>query len=470
MKQFDFSTYLSPFTWKYGSEEMRFIFSEENKSKLWRKIWVALATVQHKAGLVSKKELDDLVKHEKEIDIDRIQELEKEIHHDVMGGVLEFAEKAKKGGGKIHLGATSMDIAENADMIRIKEALKLIKQKLIFTLKEYAIQIERYANIPCIGFTHLQTAEPTTVGYRLSMYAQDLLNDLSLLHFSLNNIKGKGMKGAVGTSASYSALLKGRKMDEEKLDEIVMKYLGVESILIASQTYPRKFDFWVLTTLASIAQSLYKFAADLRILQSSPIGEWMEPFGKKQVGSSAMPFKRNPTNSERICGLGRYVSHLPVIAWGNAAHSYLERTLDDYIANRRTIIAEGFLAVDEMLMDTQKNVSNIIINETRIKYNLDLYGPFAATEPILMEAVKNGANRQEIHELLRGISMQAWQEVQMGKPNSMEQLLMANRTLIKYIKRNEIKKLMDVKNHIGNAPQRALKLVKLIEYITCHSE
>lgn len=463
MKQFDFSTYLSPFTWKYGSEKMRFIFSEENKSKLWRKVWVALATVQHKAGLVSTKELKDLVKHEKEIDIERIQELEKEIHHDVMGAVKEFAEKSKIGGGKIHLGATSMDITENTDMIRIKEALKIIEQKLILVLKEFATQIERYANIPCIGFTHLQTAEPTTVGYRLSMYAQDILNDLYLLRFCAANIKAKGMKGAVGTSASYEMLLRRRKINAEEQDMMVMKYLGIEPVLIASQTYPRKFDFWVLITLASIAQSLYKFATDLRILQSPPIGEWMEPFGKKQVGSSAMPFKRNPINSERICGLGRYVSHLPVIAWENAAHSYLERTLDDYIANRRTILAEGFLATDEMLTDSQKIIADIVINETRIKYNLDLYGPFAATEPILMEAVKNGANRQKIHELLREISMQAWQEVQIGKPNLMVKLLTNNSIVKKYLKKTEIINLMDVKNYVGDAPKRTLLLAKQIK-------
>lgn len=465
MKNFDFSTYLSTFTWKYGSEEMRYIFSEENKLKLWRKVWVALAKAQNKAGLVSKQELDDLIVHEGKIDINRVQELEKEIHHDVMGAVKEFAEKAKIGGGKIHLGATSMDIAENADMIRIKEAGRIIRKKLADLLTEFSNQIKKYANLPCIGFTHLQTAEPTTVGYRLSMYAQDLLNDLLLLQFCLSNIKGKGMKGAVGTSAGYSALLKGKKINEGKLDEMVMKYLGVESVLIASQTYPRKFDFWVLTTLAGISQSLYKFAADLRILQSPLIGEWMEPFGKKQVGSSAMPFKRNPIDSERICGLARYVSHLPVIAWENAAHSYLERTLDDYIANRRTILAEGFLAVDEMLIDTQKIIANIVINETRIKHNLKLYGPFAATEPILMEAVKNGVNRQELHEILRDISMTAWQKTEEGNTNPMEKLLMNNSYLRKYLKKEEINKLLDVKNYIGNAPERALKLVKIINSI-----
>lgn len=466
MKTFDFSTYLSTFTWKYGSQEMRYIFSEEYKSKLWRKVWVALAKTQYKAGLLSKQELADLIAHQEEIDINRIQELEKEIHHDVMGAVKEFAEKAIIGGGKIHLGATSMDIAENADMIRINEASGIIEKKLTDLLTEFGNQINKYRTVTCMGFTHLQPAEPTTVGYRLSMYAQDLLNDLLLLQFCLSNIKGKGMKGAVGTSASYSALLKGKNINAEKLDEMVMKYLSLEPVLIASQTYPRKFDFWVLTTLASIAQTLYKFAADLRIMQSPPIGEWMEPFGKKQVGSSAMPFKRNPVNSERICGLGRYVSHLPVIAWGNAAHSYLERTLDDYIANRRTILAEGFLAVDEMLIDTQKIIANIMINKTRITYNLKLYGPFAATEPILMEVVKNGADRQELHEILRTISMTAWQKIQDGKPNPMEKLLRNNTHIKKYLNSKEMNTLLDVKNHTGNAAERSLKLViKINNYL-----
>ncbi len=459
--QYDFANYLSPLSWRYGSSAMRSVFGEEYKYRLWRKIWATLAKVQYEVGLVSKKELEDIILHEKDLAIVRILEIEKETKHDVMAAIKEYAEKAKIGGGKIHLGATSMDIVDNADALRVIKATSIIEEYIKQLLKEFGKQIEKYANLPCIGYTHLQPAEPTTVGYRLAFYAQDLLTDLSLVQFVKSTFRAKGMKGAVGTSASYTALLTGTKLSAQGLDTKVMKELGLTEDLITTQVYSRKYDFFIMTMLASIASTCAKFAGDLRILQSPSIGEWSEPFGKKQVGSSAMPFKKNPVNSEKICSLARYVLQLPPVALENASLSYLERTLDDS-ANKRIIFSEGFLAVDEILMSMEKIVSGLVINTDRISYNLNQYGPFAATEAILMEAVKQGGNRQEMHELLRELSMKSWQEIQKGKPNPLPKLLSQNLTLRKYISPDKLSKLLDVTQHVGDAPERAMKLVKEI--------
>ena len=464
MKSFDYSSYLSPFTWRYASPEMKTVFSEKHKYELWRKIWVSLAEAENQAGLVSKEELADLKKYEKDIDIEKIFELEKETKHDVVAAIKEYAEKAKVGGGKIHLGATSMDIVDNADLIRIKEAFEIIEKKVVIILKLLAEKIDKYAELPCLGYTHLQPAEPTTVGYRLSFYAQDLLTAYETIQFVKKTIKGKGMKGAVGTAASYDALLKNNKINVSELESIVMKKLGIEASLITGQVYPRIYDYLVLSSLAMVTSALAKFAGDLRILQSPLYGEWSEPFGKKQVGSSAMPFKKNPINSENICSLSRLVTQLPNVAAENASLSYLERTLDDS-ANKRFIIAEGFLATDQILMTAEKIISGLVINEEKISYNLDQYAPFVASELIMMEAVKNGADRQKIHEILRNISMTAWAEIQKGKINPMIELLMSDKLIGHYLNIDQLEKLLLVKAHIGNAPERALKLVKIIKSI-----
>lgn len=450
----NFKSYQSTFTWRYGSNDMRQVFSEENKYKTWRSIWVALAKAQHEAGLVTKEELDDLVKQQNNIDIDQILENEKETKHDVVAAIREYAEKTPAGGGKIHLGATSMDIVDNTDAIRIQQALELVEKNVGKLLLLLADKIETYAGKVCMGYTHLQPAEPTTVGYRFAFYAQDLLTDFHFLQFVKREIKAKGMKGAVGTQASYSAVLQDKKMDAYDMENKVMELLNIKPSMISSQVYTRKFDYFVLTVLNSIASTFAKFAGDLRILQTPSIGEWAEPFGKHQVGSSAMPFKRNPVNSEKICSLARYISALPSIALENATLSYLERTLDDS-ANKRIIIPEAFLATDEILTVAEKLMSRLVINEKKITFNLNQYAPFAATELILMEAVKKGASRQDMHETLRNISLQAWAEVQEGKPNPMADLLIQNKEIRKYLSEEKISGLLDVNHHVGTAPLRA---------------
>ncbi len=450
----NFQTYQSPFTWRYGSEEMRAVFSENHRFELYRRIWVILAEIQQKAGLASQKELEDLKKHEKNLDINRILEIEKETNHDVVAAIKEFAEKAKVGGGKIHLGATSMDIVDNADTLRIKEALELVENKLKQLLTQFAQKCEQYASLPCMAYTHLQPAEPTTVGYRFAMYAQDLLIDFETLQYVKKSLKGKGLKGAVGTSASYTHLLNGKKMTAAELEKEVMKKFGIDPVLVSTQVSPRKLDFLVLSTLAGIAQSLSKFAADLRILQSPLFGEWAEPFGKKQIGSSAMPFKRNPINAEKICSLARYLLQLPAVALENASLSYLERTLDDS-ANKRVIISQSFLTLDEIMETALKIVPEMVINKKKILQNLETYGPFSASESLLMEAVTKGADRQKFHEVLRNIAMIAWKEVKKGKENPMVKLLKENKEVRKYLNSEEITKLLNVINHIGDAPKRS---------------
>lgn len=458
----DYSKYTSPFSWRYGSEEMRTIFSEENKYKLWRKIWVELARAQHKFGLVSKAELSDLEKHQEDLDIERIWEIEKDTRHDVVAAIKEFAEKAKVGGGKIHLGATSMDISDNAETVRISEALEIIEKALVNLLKVFGKKIEQYADFICMGYTHLQPAQPLTLGYRFAFYAQDLLMDLELLHFVKKNLKAKGMKGAVGTSASFVKLLSLDKALE--MDKMVMEKLGIDEVDIANQTYPRKIDLFVSNLLAGIAQSLNKFVFDLRIMQSPGFGEWAESFGKSQVGSSAMPFKRNPIKAEQICSLARLVVSLSRTSWDNASLMLLERTLDDS-ANRRVVIPEMFLALDEMLTSAANIVDGLTINNKRITKNLDTYWPFSASETILIEAVKKGADRQKMHEVLREISMKAWESIQEGGINSMEDLLESNPEIGKYLKSAEIMELLDAKTHIGNAAQKALELANRINKI-----
>ncbi|MBI3485684.1 adenylosuccinate lyase [Candidatus Daviesbacteria bacterium] len=459
---FDFSTYLSPFTWRYGSTQMREIFSEENKYKTWRKIWIALANTQSKAGLINEEELADLEKQQNNLDIERILEIEKETKHDLVAAIKEFAEKAKVGGGKLHLGATSMDIVDNADAIRTGQALSLIKKKLISILNQFCELIEKYADYPTLGYTHLQAAEPTSLGYRFAFYAQDLLIDLRFLKFVQDSFKSKGFKGAVGTSASYLELLAGQKVTPAKMEKEIMDELDLESIDISSQVYPRKLDYLIFSALASAGSSLAKFASDLRILQSFGFGEWMEPFSKNQVGSSAMPFKRNPLNAEKICSLARYLSHLPTIALENSIHNHLERTLDDS-ANKRIILPDAFLSTDEILDTAQKIIQGLEINENRIDYNLEQFAPFAATEEILVEAVKNGADRQEMHEIIRVIALKAWGRIQQGKSNPMKVLLCSDKKLTKFVKVSKIVEMIKHVAVLGDAPERSKSLVKKIK-------
>jgi adenylosuccinate lyase len=454
-------TFLSPFTWRYGSSAMRAIWSEAHKRRTWRRVWVALAEAQAAAGLVSAEQVADLHAHADDVDIDAAHEIEKTTRHDLMAEIRVYADQCKIGGGIIHLGATSMDIEDNADAIRLREALDVMIAALRTLLEHTAAQIEKWADTPTMAFTHLQPAEPTTIGYRLAQFGQDLLMDWRDLVRVRNGIRGKGIKGAVGTSASYAQLLLGTELSPAQLEARIMNALRLPVFTVATQTYPRKQDYHVATVLASLAGSLYKFAFDLRLLQSPPIGEWSEGFAAGQVGSSAMPFKRNPINAEKVDSLGRLVAQLAGTAWDNAAHSLLERTLDDS-ANRREMLPVLFLATEEMLITISKIIGSLHIDEAAVRRTLDRYGTFAATERLLMELVKAGANRQEMHHVLRDHSMAAWVAIQDGGANPLADALGGDEAITRYVPAESVRQLLHAADYVGDAPQRARQLASEI--------
>jgi adenylosuccinate lyase len=462
-EQFTHETFISPFTWRYGSDEMRRIWSEDYKRRLWRKIWVALAEAQHEAGLVTAEQVEDLRAHQDDIDLERAQQIEAEIKHDLMAEVKVYAEQCKVGGGIIHLGATSMDIEDNADAIRLKESRNLLRRRVAGLLLALVDLIEREADHVCMAFTHLQPAEPTTVGYRLAGYAQDLHSDYDALEFLI--ISGKGFKGAVGTSAGYHELLKDTDWSVDKLEETALNQINLEAVPIATQTYPRRQDWEILNVLAGIALTVYRMAFDIRLLQSPVFGEWSEPFGTQQVGSSAMPFKRNPINAENIDSLARYLAALPRVAWDNAAHNLLERTLDDS-ANRRVILPEAFLTADELLIRAKQIIQGLRIDESGIRRNLETYGVFAATERLLMVAVRAGGDRQELHAVIREHSLQAWEAIRHGQPNPLVERLCGDERISQLISSEKALELLQAQAHIGDAPQRARKLAQSIRQDT----
>lgn len=447
---YDHDTFISPLTWRYGSEEMKKVFSEENKRKLLRRIWIALAKAESEYGLVSKEQLDELIEHKDDVDIKRASEIENEIHHDLMAEIMTYAEQCPKAGGIIHLGATSMDALDNADIIRYKEALEIIRKKLSALIEELRNKAMEYKDMPTMAFTHIQPAEITTVGYRLSQTLQDLVDDYDeLVHFS-NTIRAKGFKGAVGTAASYVELLGESAVDFEKkaFDE-----LGLKTFTCSTQIYTRKQDLRMTEVLSNISATLYKFSQDFRILQSPVIGEFSEPFGKKQVGSSAMPFKRNPINSEKIDSLARIVSSSYSTAWNNATSTILERSLDDS-ANRRIYIPEAFIALDEMIGTEIRIVRGMNIHEEAINRLLKNYGIFSATERLLMRLGKKGADRQKMHEIIREESLKAWDSIAKGMENDLKDRLAENAEIRKYMEKEEILEALDASRYTGDAARR----------------
>ncbi|MEN6482298.1 MAG: adenylosuccinate lyase [Anaerolineaceae bacterium] len=456
-----FEQYQSPFSWRYGSPEMRYLWSETQKRRLWRQIWVALATVESEFGLVTPEQVSELKAHADQIDLERALEIEAEIQHDLMAELKTFAEVCPTAGGIIHLGATSMDIEDNADALRLRAALEIILASLRKVLLAFADKIEENAALPVMAFTHLQPAEPSTLGYRFAIYAQDLFNDWRQLQNVHAAICGKGFKGAVGTAAAYGDLLGLEHF--EVFEARLSQELNLPFYPVSTQTYPRKQDYIVISTLAGLGASLHKFAFDIRFLQSPPIGEVSEPFGRMQVGSSAMPFKRNPINAEKIDSLARQLSVYPQIAWQNAANSLLERTLDDS-ANRRTILPEAFLICDELLRVTLKIIQNLEIRSDAIERNLKTYAPFACTERVMMLVSKHGADRQAIHERLREHALAAWQDVQAGKPNPLVDYILADPEILKYASKAELERIADVSGYTGIAAERALKIATEIRH------
>lgn len=451
---FSHDTYLSPMTWRYGSDAMRAVWSEAAKRQLWRRVWLALATAQHAAGLVSDAQRDDLAAHVEDVDIERAHAIEAEIHHDLMSELRAYAEQAAVGGAVLHLGATSQDVEDNADALRLRTALDLILGEAAGLLGELANAVERWADRAAMGYTHLQPAEPTTIGYRLAQSAQDLLSDYEALRAVRADLRGKGFKGAVGTSASYAEVLQGTGMSAAEMEALALTALDLAAFPVTTQVYPRKQDWTVLNALAGVAQTLHKLAFDLRVLQAPMFGEMAEPFGRLQVGSSAMPFKRNPIHSEKIDSLARYVAALPTILWHDAAMSLLERTLDDS-ANRRLALPDAFLATDEILRTARHIVGGLRVDEAAIDRQLATYGVFAATERVLMAVVKGGGDRQAAHEVIRGHSLAAWAALQAGEANPLPNLLAGDGRLTRYVSADQLRGLLDARAYVGDAPERA---------------
>jgi adenylosuccinate lyase len=450
-------TYQSPFTNRYGSDDMRMLWSEASKRRAWRRVWVAVAEVQAAAGLITPEQIDDIKSHAADLDLSRAYEIEAEIGHDLMAELKTFAEKCESGGAVLHWGLTSADVQDNADVVLQRAALALILKKLRELLLLLADRIETTAAIPIMGYTHLQPATPTTLGYRLAFYAQDLLSSFDALARLRVSLKGKGIKGAVGTAATFIDMLHDTPITHATLEATVMQALGIESYDITNQTYPRLQDYQLMSGLGTLAASMHKFAFDMRLMQSPGFRAASEPFGEQQVGSSAMPFKRNPVKAEKICSLARHVAASTAEAWQNASLTLLERTLDDS-ANRRRFIPESFLACDEMLHTAIEIVEQLEFDERASERQFQSFAPFAAIERILTALVRAGADRQEMHERLRQHSLTAWEAIQDGKENPLSNNLTTDTSLLHFLQPAQILNLLDAASYIGLAPEKSLAL------------
>ncbi|HVN68805.1 MAG TPA: adenylosuccinate lyase [Candidatus Binatia bacterium] len=457
----DYNSYASPFSWRYGRAELRSLFSEKMRRRLWRAVWVALAEAQSAQGLVEEAEVEDLRAHAGDIDLEAALAIEREIHHDLMAEIRVFASQAKRGGGKLHLGATSMDVEDTVETYRLRLALSIVGENLAALLVAFREKIRATADLVCMGYTHLQPAEPTTLGYRLAAYAQDLLVDDENLRFVFENLTAKGLRGAVGTAASYERLGDGGGASAE-IERYVLERFGLRAREISTQTYPRKLDYLLLSALAGLGASLAKFAADVRILASPGFGEVAEPFGSAQVGSSVMPFKRNPILSERIGSLARLLPAYADVTWQNAATNFLERTLDDS-ANRRLALPEALLAADEIVSLARTVIEGLRVDERRIAANLRAYAPFCGTQSVMLEAARAGGDRQQLHETLRSASMEAWAAVGRGEDNPLSSLLTERSELTALVDPAEIRRLLDPSGNVGTAPQRARMLADRID-------
>jgi len=454
------NVYENPLIKRYASEEMSKVFSDENKFSTWRKLWVALAESQKELGLdIKDSQIEEMKKHIYKLNLERASEIEKETRHDVMAHVRAFGEQCPSAKAIIHLGATSAFVGDNTDIILMKQGLEIIKKRLvncICLLKEFA---KLYKNVPTLGFTHFQPAQLTTVGKRACLWIQDLMMDFENLESLLDNLKLRGVKGTTGTQASFLKLFNGNEQKVEQLDKLVCKKMGFkQSFPITGQTYPRKLDSQMLNILKGIAESAHKFSNDIRLLQH--LKEIEEPFGKKQIGSSAMAYKKNPMRSERIAALARYVIVNSMNTSITASQQWLERTLDDS-ANRRIVIPEAFLAVDSILLLYINIVKGLVVNTKIIEKNVQKNIPFIATENIIMEAVKKGGDRQEIHERIRQHSIEALNQIKEGKENDLLKRIIQDNEIP--LSEKEIKDIIDPNKFIGRSVSQVDNYIK--EYV-----
>ena len=444
--------YQSPLSERYASREMQYIFSPDMKFRTWRKLWIALAETEKELGLnITQEQIDELKTHAEDINYDVAKEREKIVRHDVMSHVYAYGVQCPKAKGIIHLGATSCYVGDNTDIIVMSEALKLVRKKLVNVIAELAKFADTYKNQPTLAFTHFQPAQPTTVGKRATLWLQEFLMDLEDLTYVQGTLKLLGSKGTTGTQASFLELFEGDQETIDKIDPMIAKKMGFEACYpVSGQTYSRKVDTRVLNILAGIAASAHKMSNDIRLLQH--LKEVEEPFEKTQIGSSAMAYKRNPMRSERIASLSRYVLCDALNPAITSATQWFERTLDDS-ANKRLSIPEGFFAIDGILDLCLNVVDGLVVYPKVIEKHMMAELPFMATENIMMDAVKAGGDRQELHERIRELSMEAGKTVKVeGKDNNLLELIAAdpafNLTL------EDLKKSMDPSKYVGRAPRQ----------------
>lgn len=444
------NSYKNPLEERYSSEEMLFNFSHNNKFRTWRKLWIALAEIEKDLGLeITDEQIAELKANAENIDYDKATEYEKKFRHDVMAHVHTYGDVAPSAKGIIHLGATSAFVGDNTDLIQIRDGLLILKKKLVNVMKNLADFSIQYKDLPTLGFTHFQPAQLTTVGKRATLWLQSLVLDIEELDFFLETLRFRGVKGTTGTAASFLELFDGDYSKVKHLDKELSKRFGFEKVFgVSGQTYDRKIDAKVVALLGNIAQSAHKFTNDLRLLQN--LKEVEEPFEKNQIGSSAMAYKRNPMRSERIGALAKYVMSLTTSSAMVASTQWFERTLDDS-ANKRLTIPQAFLAVDAILLIWNNIMNGIVVYPNRINKHIMEELPFMATEYIIMEEVKAGGDRQEIHEVIRVHSMEASKKVkEEGKENDLIERILNDETL--KLDKSKLKEVLDPKNFIGFAP------------------
>ncbi len=458
-----YDKYESPLSSRYASEEMLKLFSHRTRIETWRKLWTELARAESELGLpVTKAQVDQLEAHITDIDFDLAAKREKEVRHDVMAHVYAYGAAAPDAAGIIHLGATSCYVTDNADIIIYREALQYIRNSLLAVAANLAAFAKEYRATPTLGYTHYQPAQPVSVGKRATLWMQDILTDVEEIDFVIDHIRFLGCRGATGTEASLLDLFEG---DGSKIDELNRRLcaaFGFDSLIdVCGQTYPRKLDSRILNALSAVAQSCCRMATDIRLLQHDRQLE--EPFEDSQIGSSAMPYKRNPMRCERICSLARFLMADAMNAPMTASVQWLERTLDDS-ANRRISLPEGFLCADAILIIAANVAGGMRVTEKVIESAVMEYLPFIATENIMMEAVKRGGNRQELHEIIRGCTMKATQRMKNGEKGGLLELLAAEPKL--GLKDGEINDILEPSKYIGRCPQQVEKyLAKLAPVI-----
>lgn len=444
----------NPLIERYSSKEILHIFSADKKFQTWRKLWVALAEAEKELGLqITEEQINELKSKIYDIDYELAAQKEKELRHDVMAHVYTYGAQCPKAKGIIHLGATSAYVGDNTDVIVYTEGLLHLKKLMINLINHLSIFALKHKDLPTLGFTHFQPAQLTTVGKRACLWIQDLLMDLSDLNHVIDNVKLRGAKGTTGTQASFMELFDGDQEKVKRIDQLVAEKMGYKkTFAVTGQTYPRKFDAQVLNVLSGIAQSLSKFATDVRLLQN--LKEMEEPFEKTQIGSSAMAYKRNPMRTERICSLARYIIVNALNPAITAATQWFERTLDDS-ANKRISIPEGFLATDAILMIAMNVSENLVVYPKVILQHINAELPFMVTENIIMEGVKRGGDRQALHEKIRVLSMEAGHTVKVeGKPNDLIERIVNDISF--NLEAKDVDALLEPSLYVGRAPEQVI--------------